>query len=413
MANCFAEKGYTVLAVDTDRRLVDQINSGVDPYNEPGLQSIMKANIMAGKLKAVEDLRQAQTRCDTFIISVPTPVRGTTPDLSALKEAVKAVANSLREGDMVVIVSSIPPGTINGEVTTILENRSGLKAERDFALAYCPERIAPSNALSDIAEVPRLIGGVGTASTERALQLFGKICKKVVATNATTAEVSKLAENTFRDVNIAFANELALLCEKIGVDCKQVIAAANTHPRVNILNPGPGVGGPCIPKDPWLLIAVDPEFSASGVMAASRARNDGMPDHILELSMKAVTSAGKVDRVCVFSIMGTAYKAGLNDTRLSPSEPVIRGLIKRGHTVRAYDPYSKEAFGAQPASTLREALNGADCMIMMTDHSENRQIDLSICKGYMADKPAIVDGRRIIDPLRARMLEFAYYGVGC
>jgi UDP-N-acetyl-D-mannosaminuronic acid dehydrogenase len=363
-------------------------------------------------LKAVEDLRQAQTKCDTFIISVPTPVRGTTPDLSALKEAVKEVANSLREGHIVVIVSSVPPGTINGTVTTILEERSGLKAEQDFALAYCPERIAPSNALSDIAEVPRLVGGVGPSSTERAIQLFRKICKKVVATDVTTAEVSKLAENAFRDVNIAFANELALLCEKIGVDCKQVIAAANTHPRVNILNPGPGVGGPCLPKDPWLLISSDPEISA-GVMSASRARNDSMPDHILELSMKAVISVGKIDRVCVFSVMGTAYKAGLNDTRLSPSEPLIRSLIKRGHRVRAYDPYSKEAFGAQPASTLREALNGADCMIMMTDHPENRQIDLSICKDYMADKPAIVDGRRIIDPLRARMLGFAYYGVGC
>lgn len=410
MAVSFAKAGCRVYAVDTDRTLVDQVNSGSDPIGEPGLQEEIARNISSGRLKATADLRQISEESDVFIISVPTPTRGRQPDLTFLIKAIEETSVGLKRGKTVVIVSSVPPGTVNGPVRSLLEQRSGLKAEEDFYLAYVPERITPGNALRDILENPRLVGGVGPSSAEHACQLFQKICKKVTVTSVERAEVSKLAENTFRDVNIAFANELALLCETLGVDVMEIIELANTHPRVKIHKPGGGVGGPCLPKDPWLLIH---SYDRARIIPTARIVNDGMPEHIVSLVERALKSVGKTVSGSATSVIGTAYKGGTSDSRLSPSKTVIEGLMKRGSRVIVYDPYSSESFGGHQADSLEECLIGSDCLVVMTDHQQFVGIDLRMCRKVMSKRPVIVDGRRIINSEDAKKLGFVYCGIGC
>ncbi|MEM3766335.1 MAG: nucleotide sugar dehydrogenase [Candidatus Bathyarchaeia archaeon] len=230
-------------------------------------------------------------------------------------------------------------------------------------------------------------------------------------TDAQTAEIAKLAENTFRDINIAFANQLALICEQHGVDVTEVIKLANTHPRVNIHMPGPGVGGPCLPKDPYLLISKS-KPTDHDIVKTARKINDYMPKHIVNLIAKALKNAGKTVKNSKIAILGTAYKANVDDPRLSPTEPIIRKLISLNATVSVYDPRCSQSFGAKKANSLHEAVKGADCLTIITDHTEFKNLNLQEIKALMADKPAIIDGRRIINPKEAERLGFLYYGIG-
>jgi UDP-N-acetyl-D-mannosaminuronic acid dehydrogenase len=255
------------------------------------------------------------------------------------------------------------------------------------------------------------VGGIGPNSTEIAAELFRAVCKNIIETDATTAEIAKVAENTFRDVNIAFANQLAIVCEQRGADIKKVIELANTHPRVNIHTPGPGVGGPCLTKDPYLLIH-ETTFRNHDIVTTAREINDYMPQHVVKLATNALKLTGKNINGSQIAIIGTAYKADVDDSRLSPSEPVIQGLIRLGAKVVVYDPHCTTTFGARKAESLNEALKGVDCMIIMTDHTEFKNLALSEIKPLMNVDPIIVDGKRIINPYKAEKLGFTYCGVG-
>ena len=200
-----------------------------------------------------------------------------------------------------------------------------MEADTDFYLAYVPERIAPGKALQEFVEIPRLIGGIGPQSTRIAAELFRTVCKKIVETDATSAEIAKLAENTYRDVNIAFANQLALICEHCGADVTEVIKLANTHPRVNIHMPGPGAGGPCLPKDPYLLL--DSSLLRNyNIITISRRMNDNMPKYIVKSIVQALKRTGKNVETSKVAILGTAYKGNVDDARQSPAEPIINRL---------------------------------------------------------------------------------------
>jgi len=312
---------------------------------------------------------------------------------------------------LVIISSTVPPGTLLGKVKPKLESLSGLSVETEFYLAYAPERIAPGKALKEFVESPRLVGGIGPNSTKIASELFKTVCKTVIETDAVTAEVAKLAENTFRDVNIAFANQLALICEHYGVDVTEVIKLANTHPRVNIHMPGPGVGGPCLTKDPYLLInKIKP--TDYDIIRTARKINDSMPKHVIELTLQALKNVRKEVKNSKIAILGTAYKGDVDDSRNSPSKQIIYELIRLGAKVVVYDPYCKESFGAKKASSLYEGVKDADCILILTDHTEFKNLHLKEIKALMNEKPVIVDGRRIVNPYEAKGLGFIYYGIG-
>jgi UDP-N-acetyl-D-mannosaminuronic acid dehydrogenase len=413
MAVSFASVGHKVYAVDSRREIVDQINSGMDPIGEPGLQELIADSISSGKLEATTDLLLALQQSDAVLISVPTPVTVDRPDLAQLIDVIEKIGKSLSRNKAVIIISTVPVGTVNGLVRSTLEDRSGLRSEQDFCLAYAPERIAPGNALREFREHTRLVGGVGPKSTAIAADLFGRTCRKVVATDVMAAEVSKLAENTFRDVNIAFANELALICEKLGCDAKRIIELANTHPRVGIHMPGGGVGGPCLPKDPWLLLSSERLRGWSPkLIPAARAVNDSMPNHVVSLAERGLRKTGREMRGAAVSVLGTAYKGGNGDTRYSPSAAVIRNLIDLQCIVIAFDPYTTETFAAGRASSLEDALVGSDCIVLMTDHPEFKLMGLDRCKQLMSDRPVLIDAKRIVDPEAAKRLGFAYFAIG-
>lgn len=411
-AALFADAGFHVTAVDVRPEVVEAINSGVSPINEPGLNELIARNVRAGRLEATLNFKGFFNSTNAFIISVQTPIsKNKKPNLSFLNKASKEVGKNLKKETLVVISSTVPPGTMQEKVKPKLESLSGLTADKDFYLAYVPERIAPGNAIKEFVESPRLIGGIGPNSTKIAAELFKTVCKTVIETNAPTAEIAKLAENTFRDINIAYANQLALICEHHGVDVTEVIKLANTHPRVNIHTPGPGVGGPCLPKDPYLLISKTKPTDPN-IIKIARKINDYMPNHIVKLITKALKNAGKTVKNSKIAILGTAYKANVDDSRLSPAEPIIRKLTSLNATVTVYDPHCNQTFGAKKVDSVYEAVTGADCVAIITDHTEYKNLNLQEIKRLMAEKPAIVDGRRILNPEEVDRLGFLYYGVG-
>lgn len=409
-AALFAQAGFQVVVIDIKPEVVEAVNSGVSHIKEPGLNEIISHNIQAGRLKATTS-SEAITQADAIIVSVQTPIdQDKEPNLSFLMKVLEDVERALKEGMLVIISSTVPPGTITEQIKPQLELKSGLIADFDFYLAYVPERIAPGNALKEFVESPRLAGGIGSNSTKIAAELFRTVSKTVIETDASTAEIAKLSENTFRDVNIAFANQLALICEKHGVDVTKVIELANTHPRVKIHKPGPGVGGPCLTKDPYLLIHKT-NLESPNLIETARKVNDYMPDHIIKLTLKALEEVGKKPKDSIISVLGTAYKADIDDSRDSPSKPIIQKLLCQGVKVKAYDPHCNKTFGAEKTINLEEAAKGADCLMILTEHTAFKNLNLEKIKKLMNSKPVIIDGRRIIDPHKAKEKKFIYYGI--
>jgi UDP-N-acetyl-D-mannosaminuronic acid dehydrogenase len=411
-AALFADAGFLVTAVDTKPEIIEAVNSGISPIDEPGLEKLISCNVRAGRLKAVLNSAATLGQEDTVIISVQTPIgKNRKPDLSFLTKVVESIGDIVKKGTLVVTGSTVPPGTMLQTVKPKLESLSGLEADTGFYLAYAPERIAPGKALKEFVQGPRLVGGVGSNSTKITAELFRTVCNKVIETDASTAEVAKLAENTFRDVNVAFANQLALICEQLGVDVIDVIKMANSHPRVNIHAPGPGVGGPCLPKDPYLLLYPCKPTRYDMVEVARRI-NDSMPKHIVKLVLKAMKDIGKNIKDVRIAVLGTSYKGDVGDSRASPSKSVIGALMDLGAIVVVYDPQCKESFGALREHDLSKAVKDSDCLVIMVNHTEFRHIDLPEVKSLMHDKPVIIDGTRVLDFHQARKLDFIYYGPG-
>jgi len=411
-AALFANVGFHVTALDIRDEVVKAVNSGLTPLNEPGLQELISRNVEVGRLRASLSSDENLNQADAVIISVQTPIcKNKKPNLSFLEKALEDVGEAIKKGMLVVVSSTASPGTMQTLVKPKLESLSGLKADTDFYLAYVPERIAPGNALKEFVESPRLVGGMGPNSTKIASELFKTVCKTVIETDTSTAEIAKLAENTFRDVNIAFANQLALICEQHEVNVKKVIELANTHPRVNIHTPGPGVGGPCLTKDPYLLLHSSKPIDHD-IIKTARQINDYMPKHITKQIQQALKKTGKDIKNSKIAILGTAYKADVDDSRQSPSNPIIHELIKLGAEVTVYDPHCNQTFGAKKANSIHEAVKGSDCLVVITDHTEFKNLSLKEIKALMNEKPTIIDGRIIINPYRAEKSGFTYYGIG-
>jgi len=415
IAAAFAESGFQVIGADVSRNAVEAISSGRSHIREPGLSEVIKKVVMEGKLRSTTDTLKAAKEATVVVVCVPTPLtERTEPDLAYLEDACRTVARGLSEGKLVIIQSTLPPATTRDFVAPILERGSGLECGKHFWLAYCPERIAPGKAIQDFLENARVVGGFDQASTEMAAEIFRTVVKgDVLATDCTTAEVAKLVENSYRDSNIAFANEIALVSERVGVDFMEVMRLSNTHPRVKVHSAGCGVGGPCLPKDPYLLLhSVRGEGSRTRVIEASRTTNDFMPTHTVELVVRGMREAGKEIEDSKVAVLGAAYKGGVDDTRNSPSEKIVSQLMALGAEVMVYDPYSQESFGAKRAGDVIEAVTGSDCIVIATDHESFEKLDFGKTKSLMCEGPIIVDGRRILDPGETKRYGFAYYGIG-
>ncbi|MEM4488855.1 MAG: nucleotide sugar dehydrogenase [Desulfurococcaceae archaeon] len=407
----FANNGYKVIGVDINEFKISMIGRGKPYIKEPGLDNLLRKAVSEGRLTATSSIEEALDSCNIVLIDVPTPVNGGVVDLSYVVNISQAVAMKLREDMLVVIESTVPPGTTNELVRDMLERGSGLKVEEDFYLAHVPERIAPGRAIEELLHAPRVIGGVGPRSTERALEVYGRVNPNLLPTDATTAEFIKLVENTFRDLNIAFANLIALIAEKLGIDVYEAIRLANTHPRVNIHWPGAGVGGPCLTKDPCMLASLLPDFWGVELVKISRRINEFMPYHMVEIVERAAGLEGLDPSLSKVAILGATYKGGVDDTRESPARVVVVELAKRFKEVVVHDPYTRESFGAKYSENLEEAVKDADMIVVVTDHPEFKHLDLNELGG-LARHRIIVDGRRVFEPSKAISAGFKYYGVG-
>ncbi len=411
----FAGAGFQVVGVDVRDDVVQDVSRGTVKTNEQGLEELLRRVVGSGRLKVSTGSASVVKESDAVIICVQTPIDDKRkPDLTYLKSACDEVGQGLSKDKLVLVVSTVPPGTMKNVVVKILEEKSGLKCGTDFWLVYCPERITPGRILQEFASGERIVGSFEKDSVSVAVELLKAVTSVDLSiTDCRSAEIAKLAENTFRDVNIAFANELALICESVGVDVIEAIRLANTHPRVRIHWPGCGVGGSCLTKDPYLLLHSKASKNVGlGIIEASRELNDFMPTHTIELVARALKEVSKDVANSRIAVLGVAYKGDTDDATNSPAEKIIHDLIDLRAKVAVYDPFCGETFGGEKAKDVADAVRRSDCLIVATDHEMFKTLELEELKMLMNEKPVIVDGKRVIDVNQARDLGFVYYGVG-
>ncbi|TET90971.1 MAG: nucleotide sugar dehydrogenase [Methanomassiliicoccales archaeon] len=410
----FANAGFEAVGIDVIQSKIDMINKGESPVKgkEPGLDELLKKVHRAGRLKATDDYSVCKGAY-AILIMVETPVdKDNLPRYKALKSAVSSVGENLTKGTIVVIESTIAPRTTTDIVQPILEKNSGLKAGEDFYLAHCPERVAVGVLLKNLKELDRIIGGINEESAKKAKELYKKIVKgKLYLTDSLTAEVVKTAENTYRDTQIAFANELAYLCEELGIDAFEVQKLVNTSPGRQMLLPGAGVGGHCVPKDPWLLLHGSGETFKPKIIPTSREINDSMPHHMIDLAEEALTQSKVKSKGAKIAVMGYAFIEDSDDVRNTPALPIIEHFAKSGAEVIVHDPYVKGAEGIELTGNLNDALVGADCAIFVTGHSRYKSLKLKNLVQKMRT-PIIIDGRNLFDRKKCIKEGFVYKGIG-
>lgn len=369
-----SSKGLRVIGVDINPDIVQQLSNGRVHFEEPDLDGLVVRGVSEGRLTA----EMAPCQADIYVIAVPTPVtEDKKADLSFVVNATESIVGCITPGCLVILESTVPPGTTEDVVRPILE-KSGMTAGKDFFLAFCPERVLPGRIVMELVSNDRVIGGLDRTSAEKAAQYYRKFVRgELYLTDLKTAETVKLVENSFRDVNIAFANEISLIADNLGIDAWEVIGLANRHPRVSILNPGPGVGGHCIAVDPWFLVEKVPQ--AASLISAARKRNDSMPEHIVARIRGLVGPGSKI------ACLGAAYKADVGDTRESPAIEIIERLIDEGYEVYVVDPHVNRLPDI-PVSTLDEALDKAECVALLVDHSEFKSIDVGLLRERFGGK---------------------------
>jgi len=399
---------------------IDLLNSGKSPFegDEPGLDELVAKVVKKGTFRVTDDVSVLAT-ADVILVDVQTPTDAThTPQYRSLREVSESIGKHMKKGTLVVVESTVAPGTTQNVVQIIIEDKSGLRAGEDFDLAFSYERVMPGKLIHNIVNLPRVVGGITTRSTDRAVEIYSKIVKKkIFKTTVLTAELSKTIENAYRDVNIAFANEMALVCESLGVNVYEIIELVNVLASRNMHIPGAGVGGHCLPKDTWLLRHGLHEYGSSKVepefISLARRINDHMPIHMSHLVENALLTRGVRLHGSVITVLGAAYLENSDDTRNTPAAPLIASLQAKGATVRLHDPHVREwdFDSLEIERDVMKAAEGSDCLVLVTRHKEYYSIDLDKMKSTMRT-PTIVDGRNVFDQEKVESNGFEYRCVG-
>lgn len=385
-AAILAASGLEVIGVDVNPSTVDAVNNGDVPFVEPDLGIHVAGAVSRGTLRAQLETPSA----DAYIVAVPTPfLADKSADMSYIAAAARAIAPQLKGGELVILESTSPPGSTRRLAELILGLRPDLSLDGQdgkpaLLVAHCPERVLPGRIMIELVTNDRVVGGLTTEAADAAAALYGVFCQgEIHLTDAATAEMSKLVENAYRDVNIAFANELSVISENLDIDVWELIRLANHHPRVNILQPGPGVGGHCIAVDPWFIVAADPQNSA--LIRTAREVNDGKPGHIVEQIRKA---AGDVNHP-VIACLGLAFKANIDDVRESPAVEIVRRVAKLqpDADILVAAPHKNqlprelaECANVRLVETDK-AIAAAHVVVLLVDHDKFREIELSSLEG--------------------------------
>jgi UDP-N-acetyl-D-mannosaminuronic acid dehydrogenase len=416
----YADAGARVIGADMNPKVVERVNKGDSPMDEPGLSAMMKKAIKAGKLSATTSTEEATANSDILFIVVPTMIdRQKRADYSAVEDASGSIGKGLKNGSLVIFESTCGPGVTERVVKSAIEKYSGLVAGQGFGLAYSPIRAMGGKALQDMQSYGKIVGATDKKSLEAACAALSVIVKGelIRVRDIKTAELSKLFETIYRDVNIALANEFALLCEEVGVDYVETMKAANSQPYSHLHSTGVGVGGHCLPVYPYLLateaFALDARLR---LVLDARKMNDLMPRHVAKLASDGLITCGKSLKRAKVVVLGVSYRPNVKETRYSPSLDLIALLKKRGARVIAFDPrYNSsemESMGLMSEPTLRRAVEKADCVILSVAHDDFKTMDTIELAAHMSRQGLIVDCTGILDPVSVEKSGLVYRATG-
>ena len=394
----FASHGCQVVGVDVTENVINTLNTGHIHIEEPGLENVVKEVVSNGYFKA----SLTPEKADAFIIAVPTPNLDDeyrSCDLTYVLQAAQSIVPFLEKGNTVIIESTIAPKSTDDFIMPIFQN-AGFKIGEDIYLAHCPERVLPGQILYELKHNNRIVGGITSACTEHAAEIYSVFVEgEIIKTEAKTAELSKCMENTYRDVNIALANELAKICYRLDINCLDVINMANKHPRVNIHQPGPGVGGHCLAIDPYFICAKAPEEAK--IIHLSRATNNSMPQYVVEKAQMLLSNIEN-PKIAVF---GVSYKGNVDDIRESPSLKIIQLLKEKNIHINIYDPHVSDPEFVDFVT----AITNADLVLILTDHNEFKNLDFAFMYSKMR-RPMIFDTRNMIKYSNDSGVEIINYG---
>ena len=413
----FAKSGLQTIGVDINENLVSTINSGVFPLkDEPGYEEIFNDVIKNKMFSATTKIEDAIPNSDLILLSLPTPMdKNNVPDYSALRDSASKLSKFLSPNSLIIVESTIEPGFIEDEMVPIISKSDQLKIGENFFIGVCPENANPGEILHDFTNLPRLVGSINKQTTEIITFIYDFVfaVELVIMPDCKTANAVKLTTNVFRDINIAFINELSLMFEKLGIDTLKVLEAAKKKYNFQIHYPGAGVGGPCLPINSYQLLNAARRSGVNlSMIEYGRQINEKMPEHVIKLTLDAFKECKKPIQNNDILILGVSYKPDVKDIQLTPAKHVIKKLQDLGANIHIYDPYfsSSQVFGINVEENLDAIISKVDASIIITAHKEFQNISLPIFNKMKS--PILVDTRGIIDPMDAKQAKLIFRGLG-
>ena len=417
-ALCIANSGLETIGIDINEKLVNMVNSKDYPLkDEPEFDKIFDNVISQKKLSATNDITEAIPKCDVVILSLPTPMDDQNiPNYDALLTVGKSLNKLLSNGQIVIVESTVEPGFVENELLKSIEGQEkSLKSGVDFHLAVCPETANPGEIMKDFQKLPRLVGAIDDKISPIVSALYTHVfgVELIPMPNCKTANAVKLTTNVFRDINIAFVNELALLFEKLGIDTHTVIDAAKRKYNFQAHLPGPGVGGPCLPINSYQFLNTAKRIGSElNIIESSRKINEKMPEHVVQLLLDGFKEYNKPIKNSHILLLGVSYKPNVKDIQLTPAEQIIKKLQDLGAIIHIYDPYfiSQNVFDIRTEENLNEIISNVDSTIIVTAHDEFKKLEISLFTQMKT--PVLVDTRGIIDPGIAKQNQLIFRGLG-
>ena len=413
----FAKSGLQTIGVDINENLVSTINSGVFPLkDEPGYEEIFNDVIKNKMFSATTKIEDAIPNSDLILLSLPTPMdKNNVPDYSALRDSASKLSKFLSPNSLIIVESTVEPGFIEDEMVPIISKSDQLKIGENFFIGVCPENANPGEILHDFTNLPRLVGSINKQTTEIIASIYDFVfaVELVIMPDCKTANAVKLTTNVFRDINIAFINELSLMFEKLGIDTLKVLEAAKKKYNFQIHYPGAGVGGPCLPINSYQLLNAARRSGVNlSMIEYSRQINEKMPEHVIKLTLDAFKECKKPIQNNDILILGVSYKPDVKDIQLTPAKHIIKKLQDLGANIHIYDPYfsSSQVFGINVEENLDAVISKVDASIIITAHKEFQNISLSVFNKMKS--PILVDTRGIIDPMDAKQAKLIFRGLG-
>ena len=413
----FAKAGLQTIGVDINEKLVDSINTGNFPLkDEPGYEEIFNEVRKNGNFSATTNINEAISKSNLILLSLPTPMdKKNIPSYFALESVGKQLSRILQSNSLIVVESTIEPGFIENDLINILEETNRLHIGKNFTIGVCPENANPGEILHDFTNLPRLVGGIDEQTTKIITMIYDFVfsVELVVMPDCKTANAVKLTTNVFRDVNIAFVNELSLMFEKLGIDTLKVLDAAKRKYNFQIHYPGAGVGGPCLPINSYQLLntarRIDSKLS---IIKQSREINEKMPEHVINLTLDGFKNCKKSIKDSTVLILGISYKPDVKDIQLSPAKIIINKLMALGARIKIYDPYYKDSqmFGINVEQNIENVLPKVDASIIITAHKEFQEINPKIFTKMKT--PILIDSRGVVDTSSANDVGLVFRGLG-